>query len=332
MCGPTVPEGRAATAEGIRVRHVVVTGSGGFIGSHLARLLASSGHVVVGMDRRPSPNADRSEIVDLARPLPGSAIEILRTADAVFHLAGCPGVRLGGPGVAERRVRDNVLAGARVLSAVPDDVPVVVASSSSVYGGVDTAGGRLRPSREDDPLRPRGGYARSKVALERLCEQRRAAGGHVAVVRPFTVAGEGQRPDMAISSWLDAVERGRAITVLGSLDRRRDVTDVRDVVDGMLRVARGAGTVTVNLGTGRSVTLRDILSAIEQVTGQETVVEIAGVCTSEPDATLADTSRCRRLLGFVPRADLAELVRRQTLARARPKSGVRQVLADASGW
>ena len=78
--------------------------------------------------------------------------------------------------------------------------PVLAASSSSVYGG--SLGGRA--SHEDDDLRPVGGYARSKVAAEALCAEHRDAGEAVCVVRPFTVVGPGQRPDMAVDRWLRA--------------------------------------------------------------------------------------------------------------------------------
>ncbi|MGH8893391.1 MAG: NAD-dependent epimerase/dehydratase family protein, partial [Actinomycetes bacterium] len=158
---------------------VVVTGSAGFLGRALVAELVSRGVTVIGVDRNPRVSGDhlaltgdllhRDEMVDVA----------LDTADAVVHLAGCPGVRDTAADVERRRRRDNVAATARVLDAVPARVPVVVASSSSVYGG-----SRGRPSRETDAVAPRGGYARSKMAVEALCARRAAAGGRVTVVRP----------------------------------------------------------------------------------------------------------------------------------------------------
>jgi nucleoside-diphosphate-sugar epimerase len=98
-----------------------------------------------------------------------------------------------------------VLAAERVLQRVPDHVPVVVTSSSAVYGGSRDG----RACHEDDPLRPVGGYARSKAALEARCHARAARGGLV------TVAGERQRPDMAIAQWIQAVRAGRPMRILG---------------------------------------------------------------------------------------------------------------------
>jgi nucleoside-diphosphate-sugar epimerase len=220
-----------------RVDHVVVTGAAGFIGAALVDAALARGARVTAIDRRPGPRREGVEhvVIDLADarcdPTLGAA---LRGADVVFHLAGLPGVRDRRPGVELARWRDNVIAGRVVLGATPLAVPVVVTSSSSVYGGARAGpGGATRPSHEGDPPAPRGGYARSKVALEALCAARRRAGGAITVVRPFTVAGEGQRADMGIARWLDACAHDQPVVVLGSLERTRDVTDVRDVVRGL---------------------------------------------------------------------------------------------------
>ncbi|MBA3287859.1 MAG: NAD(P)-dependent oxidoreductase, partial [Acidimicrobiia bacterium] len=196
---------------------IVVTGSSGFIGRHLVDRLVADGRPVVGIDRRPAPDVagsgrarHRAIVADLAE---ASSVlrHMLGTASAVVHLAACPGVRDVAPDIAGRRWRDNVLATRHVVAATRADAPLVVASSSSVYGG--TVGGRA--SREDDALCPIGGYARSKVMLERIAAERGAAGGAVTVVRPFTVVGPGQRPDMALSRWIDAAVAGRPLQVYG---------------------------------------------------------------------------------------------------------------------
>jgi nucleoside-diphosphate-sugar epimerase len=310
---------------------VVVTGAAGFIGAHLVRLLAARGYQVVTIDRRPhAPSATSvhlvADLVDDDRD--GGVGDALRAADAVFHLAGRAGVRDAAADRERLRYRDNVLAAERVLGTVPPGVPVVVASSSSVYGGA-RHGGRLRPSAEADRLQPRGGYARSKVELERRCWQRTAAGGLVAVARPFTVAGEGQRPDMAFARWLAAVRHGRPICILGGPDRTRDVTDVADVAFGLLRMAEGGVTGAVNLGTGVGHRLGDLAATLGAVVGQRPRLVIEPAGPAEPVATLADTRRCRRLLGFVPVTDLAALIARQAAAAPTPADDPDAALAAA---
>jgi nucleoside-diphosphate-sugar epimerase len=292
---------------------VVVTGSAGFVGRAPVAELTARGRHVVGVDRNPSVGGrshlvltgdllDRDEMVDAA----------LDTAEAVVHLAGCPGVRDVAPDVEHRRRRDNVAATARVLAAVPAHVPVVVASSSSVYGG-----SHGRPCREDDPLSPRGGYARSKVDVERLCARRAAAGGRVTVVRPFTVVGEGQRPDMAVSRWLEAAESGLPLPVYGSLDRTRDLTDVRDVARVLATLAEPgrAPTGVLNIGTGRPHTLAELVDAVAAATGTAVRTAVAPAAAAEPSDTWADTRALRKVVGFVPSTDLRDVVARQAAAR-----------------
>lgn len=299
---------------------VVVTGAAGFIGAAVLRELtaASPRTAVVAVDRRPvtgAPAGVDCRRGDLLDDEPG-VTAALREAEAVIHLAGCPSVRAAGPDMEIRRRRDNVDATARVLAAVPPHVPLVVASSSSVYGG-STAG---RPCAETDPRRPVGGYARSKVAVERLCARRAAAGGLVVVARPFTVAGEGQRPDMALARWIDAARSGRPVTVLGSLARRRDVTDVRQAAAalvGLTRLGREA-TGPVNIGTGRNVRLGELLDAVAEAVGVRPPVRLRPAAAEEVSATLADTGRLHGLLGWAPVTDLPAVVRRQAAAQPAP--------------
>ena len=145
---------------------VVVTGAAGFVGDAVVTQLLRAGERVVGVDRLPVARRNwvRSIQADLNDRDP-EVLAALRRADAVIHLAGCPGVRDRRPDIAHRRRRDNVDATRAVLAGTPAVVPLVVVSSSSVYGGARFG----RASREDDPLQPMGGYAESKVSAERVC-------------------------------------------------------------------------------------------------------------------------------------------------------------------
>ena len=289
---------------------IVVTGAAGFLGRATVAELRRRGADVVALDRHPMPAMpdaggsclaltgdllDRDELADTA----------LRDASAVLHLAGCPGVRDRSPDVARRRSRDNVEATRRVLQTVPLEVPVVVTSSSSVYGG-----SRGRPSAESDQLAPLGGYARSKVVVEQLCAERARRGGLVTVVRPFTVVGENQRADMAIARWLAAARDGRPLQVLGSLDRSRDFTDVREVARVLACLSERAPGGALNIGSGCRRPLREVVAAVADAVGGTVRTVVTPAASVEPAETWADTRRLAKVVGFVPVTDLREVVRR----------------------
>lgn len=293
---------------------VVVTGSAGFLGRAVVAHLLAHGRSVLGVDRRPAPaqGPGHQELrVDLLDPDGGSA-QALRDAEAVIHLAGCPGVRDPRPDIAWHRHRDNVLATASVLAAVDSDVPVLVATSSSVYGGATDG----RPCREDDALRPRGGYARSKAEVEDMCAAHNAAGGRVIIARPFTVAGEGQRADMALAIWIAAAREGRPLRVLGSPERTRDLTDVRQVARAFVDLLGTGVPGPVNVGTGVGHTLADMAAAVGAALRATVRLEVEPAHHDEVRDTLADTTRLRELIGWAPRTDLADVVARQIAAEA----------------
>jgi nucleoside-diphosphate-sugar epimerase len=309
---------------------VVVTGASGFLGAQLAVLLERRGHTVIGVDRLPRPTAApdstadhsgpgrvvtprwRHLQADLAEP---AAEDLLRSclkgADAIVHLAARPGVRSAEPHIAALRHRDIVLATDHVLAATEHDVHLVVASSSSVYGSARMVDGGLRPSHEDDRLAPRGGYARAKLIMERRTAQWAAAGGRVTVVRPFTVVGEGQRWEMALSTWIRQALAGQPLTVLGSLDRRRDLTDVRRVVRALAALLDKGLTGTYNLGAGRPRTLAEMVAAVARATGTNLRIDLRPGSTEEVADTFADTERVRTRLGHHLATDLDEIVDRQ---------------------
>ncbi|MGQ0575548.1 MAG: NAD-dependent epimerase/dehydratase family protein [Pseudonocardia sp.] len=289
----------------------VVTGSAGFVGRILVAALAERGPVVA-VDREPhaAPPGVETITADLLDGDP-DVRAALAEASVVHHLAGCPDVRDPRPDADHRRLRDNVLATGAVLAAVPMAAALLVTSSSSVYGGSRDG----RPSAEQHRLRPRGGYARSKVVVEQLCAARAEAGGRVAVVRPFTVAGEGQRPGMALSRWIAAAREDRPLRVFGSPRRSRDITDVRQAVAALVELGElarsGVGIGTVNLGTGSPLLLGDIVAAIGRALGVPVRIAVEQAADVEVPHTLADVTRLRGLLGWAPRTDIDALVARQ---------------------
>jgi nucleoside-diphosphate-sugar epimerase len=285
---------------------IVVTGACGFIGSHLSRALRMQGHEVITTDlyEDPGPNhvaADVRNAVDLDQVVQSGT-------DIVVHLAAVAGV---APSLADpaRYMSHNVEGTLQVLLACERAgvSRLVLASSSSVYGNCD------HPVRENHPLQPLSPYAASKVAAEALAlSWARRDLLEVVVVRPFTVYGPGQRPDMAISSFLRLMQEGKEVTLWPFI---RDFTYIEDVVTGIL----GAITVSLqmsqgvfNLGSGRPVTAVRLVEAIEEATEQPMRVRWAAGRDGEPMRTHADSQRAREQLGFEGGTSLVSGLRRQS--------------------
>jgi nucleoside-diphosphate-sugar epimerase len=277
----------------------VVTGAAGFLGGHLVRHLADEGATVTGMDRRPDCAHLR---VDLghsdADPRARAALE---DADVVFHLAGA-GSACGS------RHRDDAGSAAAVLALTPVDVPLVVVTSDEVYGGACSSGGRIRPSHEHDPLLPRSAAARSKVLVERLCGRRRAMGGLVTVVRPFTVLGPGGSGPTRLDEWAWAARHGMPIRLSEAAEHHRDVVDVRQVAPALTAIAGRPETDVVNLGTGRPLALGDLVDAVGRAVGRPVTVEARPGSPARPVDTCAHTERLAALIGWVPATDADDLV------------------------
>lgn len=316
---------------------VLLTGAAGFIGSHVAAALLSRGDHVLGLDNLDpfyDPAIKRAHLEDLSRrfgpafePVEGDVTREDSLAGAfarfrptsVVHLAARAGVR---PSLADPAayMHANVVGTALVLqhASRAGVSRCVVASSSSVYGNAP-----MVPFREDmDVDHPISPYAASKRAAELVCStHHHLTGLPIACLRFFTVFGPGQRPDLAISIFLDRVSRGEPITLFGDGQSSRDYTYIDDIVYGVLAAhdrIPSLGLRTWNLGGSHPVPLVELVGVVERVVGKPAIVRRAPMQSGDVERTFADLTQSERELGFAPRVPLEEGVRRQwEAARAR---------------
>ena len=295
--------------------HVLVTGGLGFIGSRLVPRLLEEGFAVRCVDDL-SATAAPGTGPEAAAALAGHGVEVVlervRPAhvagmDAVVHLAALPGVRAARPPALLRAVNVG-LADRLARAAARDGARLVLASSSSVYGNA-----AVLPTPEDALTAPLNAYAESKVAAEAAVL---AAGGDPVIVRPFTVYGPGQRPDMAFARWTRALAAGEPLPWHAPPGTARDFTYVDDVADGIVAaLRRGRSGRAYNLSGWRPVPLRD---ALDVLAGDRTprLRELPS-STAEAFVTHGCGRRAAAELGYAPSVELAEGVRRQ-LAAASP--------------
>lgn len=282
-----------------------VTGAAGFIGSHLAEALLAAGNEVVGYDcftdyYDPALKEENIRELELVRRVDLAADELdFADFDAVFHLAGQPGVRSFGS-VFPDYLRHNVLASQRVFEAAArDGVRVVFASSSSVYGASERF-----PTPEQTPPRPLSPYGITKLACEQLAfAYEREFGLDCAVLRYFNAFGPRQRPDMAFTRIVQALRDGSVFRLFGDGDQSRGWTYVSDVVAAtMLAAHRGSGVY--NVGGALEASLNQAIGVLEEIAGRRLEVAREPAVPGDQRRTRADTTRIRTELGWSPSVGL----------------------------
>lgn len=297
--------------------NAVVTGCAGFIGSHLTETLLERGDAVVGIDcfndnyGRTQKLANLRNVrewdsfdfvpVDLAR---GDLAELTEGCDVVYHLAAEPGVRSGWGPRYGHFVRNNILATQHLLDALKgrDDVRLVFASSSSVYGEA-----AQRPTPEAAERQPISPYGQTKLSAEHLCHlYGESYGIDTVCLRYFTVFGPRQRPDMAFNVFGRAALAGRSLTVFGNGHQTRDFTYVGDVVEGTLSAAEAIleHHRTFNIGGGAPASIRTVLALLRTMVGHDLQVSFLPIERGDVRDTAADVRRAQDLLDYRPRTSL----------------------------
>jgi nucleoside-diphosphate-sugar epimerase len=278
--------------------HVLVTGSSGFIGRHVVRLLADSGHPVTATDYRPQaealPHGVRFHRCDLrSDPLPRGDFA------AVVHLGALAGVRPSLDRALDYEAT-NVLGTLRLLEHCRQTGigRFVLASSSSVYGP-DTP----LPAEESALPSPQSPYALTKVHAEQWGQlYARLHGLRFIALRFFSVWGPGQRPDLAQENFRRKLAAGQPVIINGDGSQRRDLTHVSDVaraVELALRWA-GPGADVLNVGTGRNHSVMDMLAAVTK-SGSKPRIDYRPANPADVPATLADIRTAASKLGWTPR-------------------------------
>ncbi len=305
-------------------QRVLVTGAGGFIGSHLVEALVESGAEVRAFVRYtsrgdwgllselPSATLEHVEVVagDL-RDLP-AVIQAMKGVSRVFHLGALIAIPYSYLHPAEV-VETNVMGTLNILLAGREVgvERIVHTSTSEVYG---TA---LRvPIDENHPLQGQSPYSASKIGADKIVESFYLSYDlPVVTLRPFNTYGPRQSTRAVIPTIITQALT-RDTVRLGNLEARRDLTYVTDTVSGFLRVAETPGVEgqTFNLGVGEDISIGELAESILSLIGRPVRIEVdtsrLRPAKSEVQRLLSDNSRAREAIGWVPQVALREGLQR----------------------
>lgn len=305
----------------------MVTGGFGFIGSHLVESLLNAGEEVLVLSHpRPpennykyinsNPNSHRMKVVYSDMKDLDSMISILKTFEVslVYHLAAVASHRLS---IRQpyAYLENNYISLLNLLEAARNAEPspkIVFTSSSSVYGDHEP------PLKEDLEPRPKGPYALSKFFGEKLCKLYiELYGLDCSIIRYFNVVGERCRGNIVFKIFAEKISAGEPLEVYGRWINRefkpaqRDFTYVLDAVEGTIVVGMKAKKGEIfNIGFGRPVSILKVAELMMEAFEKKVEVNFKELQPHESLVSYCDNSKARSILGWSPKIDLEEMVKR----------------------
>jgi NAD dependent epimerase/dehydratase len=297
-------------------KNVLVTGAGGFIGSHLAERLVREGAKVTAMVHYNALGSNgwldssslKADMKIVAGDIcdPGFMHTIIEGQNIVFHLAALIAIPYSYV-APESYVRTNVVGTLNVLQAARrcGTERVLHTSTSEVYG---TA--LYVPIDEKHPLQGQSPYSASKIGADKMVESFHLSFDIPCVtVRPFNTFGPRQSARAVIPTILSQILT-RGEVKLGSLTPTRDLNFVDNTVDGYVEAGHNPAAIgqTISLGSGREISIGALAAMIAKIVGKEAEITIDDQrlrpSKSEVERLLADNTLAGELLGWSPMIDL----------------------------
>lgn len=298
---------------------VLVTGSEGFIGSHLTELLVEKGFEVKAFVRYNFKNdwgwLEESKYKNDIEIYTGdvrdfdSVYDAMKDVDVVFHLAaliGIPYSYISPLAYIKTNTEGtyNVLEAGRKLNLKR----IIITSTSEIYGTAQYV-----PIDEKHPYNPQSPYAASKAAADHLAlSYYRSFGTPVTIIRPFNTYGPRQSARAVIPTIISQILAGKKQIKLGNLSPTRDLNYVKDIANGFITVGLHEDTIgdVYNLGTGQEISIGDLAEKIIELTGKE--VEIIEDTQrirpekSEVERLLSNAEKAKKTTGWEPKYMLEE--------------------------
>ena len=295
---------------------VIISGSAGFIGFHLAKKLINMGFEVIGVDSLNDAydvrlkNLRLSQLsnnknyefheLNLSNPNSISQLQTLNTqAQTFYHMAARAGVRQSFLEPYDY-VLDNTVATTNVANfcKVTGVSSLILASTSSIYGD---SGENLMRENKDERIQPPSVYASTKLSGEILAKTiLDESDTKVLIPRFFTVYGPYGRPDMSILRFIHWIVNREEVQVFGNGEQRRSFTYVDDVISALVKVMNHNSSGTFNIGSNNTVSLNRVIEIIEDSTDVKSIVVNKERAIKDPDVVKPDLSHIKDTLDWEP--------------------------------
>lgn len=311
--------------EELKNKKILITGGAGFIGSTLADELLKQGASVIVADNFSDFYTPSIKEKNIAHNLENANYKLYKTniedkkalskifkenkIDAVVHIAARAGVRpsIENP---ELYAKTNILGTINILDLMQEYnvKKMIFASSSSVYGNCE-AEVFSEDLKVTEPISP---YAATKSACEQFCyTYSKLYDIQAMCLRFFTVYGPRQRPDLAISKFVNLIEENKPIPVFGDGSTLRDYTYIDDIVYGIIGAIKYEKTKyeIINLGGGTPVSLNKMIETIEKVLNKKAIIDRKPMQAGDVQRTSANVSKAKLLLGYEPKISFEQGVK-----------------------
>lgn len=292
-------------------RNVLLLGGGGFIGQATARRLASDAmdvHILARQHTLPATPSIHLHTGDLSNPV--ILDTLLPQCGTVVHLASSstPGSSANKPS----DELDNLRPTLNLLDLLHHQKNIhliFVSSGGTVYGNPSR-----NPVSEDAPFAPLSYHGAGKMALEGFFQAFRAVGNAVTILRPSNAYGPGQdlrRGFGFVRTVLEHARSGSPLEIWGDGEAVRDFVFVEDVAEAIaLAIGNPADNGTYNVGSSQGYTLNEVLALAKRITGKEINTQYKQARKGDVQGVVLDVSRIRATLGWQPRTNLEEGLRR----------------------
>ena len=295
---------------------IIISGSAGFIGFHLAKKLINMGFEVIGVDSLNNAydvrlkNLRLSQLsnnknyefheLNLSNPNSISQLQTLNTqAQTFYHMAARAGVWQSFLEPYDY-VLDNTVATTNVANfcKVTGVSSLILASTSSIYGD---SGENLMRENKDERIQPPSVYASTKLSGEILAKTiLDESDTKVLIPRFFTVYGPYGRPDMSILRFIHWIINREEVQVFGNGEQRRSFTYVDDVISALVKVMNHNSSGTFNIGSNNTVSLNRVIEIIEDSTDVKSIVVNKERAIKDPDVVKPDLSHIKDTLDWEP--------------------------------